>query len=315
MFDRVALIAACKEHGTVARVVVADVAGSAPREVGAAMLVWDGGQSGTIGGGALEYELARTALNDADKMTRHALGPDMGQCCGGSVHILTEVYDLKRAEALATDIIVRGKGDPPLQIEKLLTEARNQGQAPLPQRVGSWFIEPVQKPSNDLWIWGAGHVGRALVNVLSPLAGFKITWVDTDINRFPHNVPSGATALPAKDPTHAIPYASVHSHHLILTYSHNIDLDLCHGLLGHGFASCGLIGSATKWTRFRKRLSLLGHTDAQISRIMCPIGDPSLGKHPQMIAIGVANQLLKYQIATKTGISSHQTSHRQEATA
>jgi xanthine dehydrogenase accessory factor len=293
MFDRDALIAACQTYGTVARVVVADVAGSAPRETGAAMLVWNGGQSGTIGGGVLEYELANSALVGGDKMTRHALGPDMGQCCGGSVHILTEIYDLARAQALPKDVIVRGDGACPIQMQKLISDARNQGVQPTAQRIGTWFFEPVHKPENNLWIWGAGHVGRALVDVLAPLPNVQITWVDTDLDRYPAEVPDGVTMLPAQQPTDAIPYVNVQSHHLILTYSHTIDLALCHGLLSHGFATCGLIGSATKWARFKKRLTALGHQDAQISRIMCPIGDPSLGKHPQLIAIGVADQLIR----------------------
>ncbi|EPX76367.1 XdhC protein (assists in molybdopterin insertion into xanthine dehydrogenase) [Salipiger mucosus DSM 16094] len=78
----------------------------------------------------------------------------------------------------------------------------------------------------------------------------------------------------------------------MLTYSHEIDFALCHALLEHGFGFAGLIGSDTKWSRFRKRLRQLGHADAQIDRICCPIGQKSLGKHPQAIAIGVAAQLL-----------------------
>ncbi|MBQ0748643.1 MAG: XdhC family protein, partial [Roseovarius sp.] len=81
--------------------------------------------------------------------------------------------------------------------------------------------------------------------------------------------------------------------HVIVTHDHALDLELCHQLLQRPFASAGLIGSATKWARFRQRLAALGHTDAQISRISCPIGDPNLGKHPQAIALGVAAALLK----------------------
>ena len=78
----------------------------------------------------------------------------------------------------------------------------------------------------------------------------------------------------------------------MLTFSHSLDLELCHRLLGHGFRTLGLIGSATKWARFRSRLAALGHAEARIARIRCPIGDPGLGKHPQAIAIGVAADLL-----------------------
>jgi len=144
-----------------------------------------------------------------------------------------------------------------------------------------------------LWVWGAGHVGRALVDVLSPLPEFAITWVDTTAERFPSDIPLGVVPVPAADPALLVPHAPENAQHLILTYSHALDLALCHSLLGHGFAFAGLIGSATKWARFRSRLASLGHSPEQISRITCPIGHPALGKHPQMIAVGVAAQLLR----------------------
>ncbi len=94
-----------------------------------------------------------------------------------------------------------------------------------------------------------------------------------------------------------MPHAPQAAQHLILTYSHEIDFELCHAALPHGFDFCGLIGSGTKWARFRRRLKDLGHTDAQIDRITSPIGAPDLGKHPQAIAIGVAAQLLRHRAA------------------
>lgn len=143
-----------------------------------------------------------------------------------------------------------------------------------------------------VWIWGAGHVGRALIHSLSPLPDLSLTWVDTAQSRFPQDIPPSVHSAVATDPPRLMPHAPVRAHHLILTYSHDIDLALCHAALSHDFASCGVIGSATKWARFRTRLRQLGHSDAQISRIDCPIGDPRLGKHPQAIAIGVAARLL-----------------------
>lgn len=293
MFDRDALIAACKAHGRVVRVVVAAVHGSAPREVGASMCVWEGGQSGTIGGGALEYDLAMAAQGLAqDRVSRHALGPDLGQCCGGAVEVLSEVYDLPRAVALPTDVIARGSGPMPLAVTRLLREARNQGQLPDAARIDGWMVEGVRSPDRPLWIWGAGHVGRALVDVLHRVPGIAITWVDTGAERFPDGVPDGVTIVPATEPARLVPHTPTQADHLILTYSHDLDLSLCHALLTHGFGSAGLIGSATKWARFRKRLRALGHGADQIARITCPIGDPALGKQPHMIAIGVAHRLL-----------------------
>ena len=301
MFDRAGLIAASAAHGRVVRVVVAAVHGSAPREVGAAMLVWADGYSGTIGGGALEYELIHAARTlTQDSRTRHALGPDLGQCCGGAVEVLSEVYSPARARALPTDVIARGPDPMPLSVKRALSLVRNQGHVPDARMQDGWMIEPVQPADRPLWIWGAGHVGRALVDVLHPIPGHRLTWVDTAADRFPDQVPEAVTCVPARDPAALVPHAPAQADHLILTYSHSIDLALCHALLGHGFLSCGLIGSATKWARFRKRLGALGHGDDHIARITCPIGDPTLGKQPHMIAIGVAHRLLMQRLHIQT---------------
>jgi xanthine dehydrogenase accessory factor len=300
-FDLAELDRAVARHGRVVRVVIAQVRGSSPREVGAAMLVWAEGQSGTIGGGALEHqatEAARTMLatGAAARLTRHALGPDLGQCCGGAVQLLAEVYDagklvdLQALEVIARPVITGAQM--PLTVQRVLTRARGQGDAPPVQLIDGWMIEPLDRATLPLWIWGAGHVGRALVAVMAPLPDLAITWVDTGPERFPDTIPAQVTALPAFDPARLVPHAPMGAHHLILTYSHALDLALCHALLDHGFASAGLIGSATKWARFRSRLGDLGHSPSQIARIRCPIGTPSLGKHPQAIAIGVASSLL-----------------------
>ena len=155
------------------------------------------------------------------------------------------------------------------------------------------MIEPVALPATLLWVWGAGHVGRAIVSTAAPLPGIGITWVDTAEERFPETIPEGVRAVPAQDPARLAAHAPVDAHHLVLTYSHALDLALCHALLTRGFASAGLIGSGTKWARFRKRLTALGHSPDRIARIRCPIGDPGLGKHPQAIAIGVAAELIR----------------------
>lgn len=300
MIDRAALETAVKAQGRVARVVIASHAGSSPREVGAAMLVWADGQSGTIGGGALEWQAAadaRAALTTGDRLDRVPLGPALGQCCGGAVVLLTEIWDAGRLATLRDDAYVRPlpgtTGDMPLKLARRLQRARN-GEAPLTtELLQGWMIEPFARPTRPIWVWGAGHVGRALVGVLAPLPGMAITWVDIDAARFPEIVPQGVEMRVAPDPADLVPDAPKAAEHLIVTYSHALDLELCHRLLRHGFARAGLIGSATKWARFRSRLTALGHAPGAVARIDCPMGDPSLGKHPQAIAIGVAAVLLQ----------------------
>jgi xanthine dehydrogenase accessory factor len=300
-FDRAALRATIAAHGPVARVVVAAVEGSTPREAGAAMLVWADGQSGTIGGGALEFaaaERARAALAAGrDRLDRAPLGPALGQCCGGAVTLLTEVWTAARLSALSGDVVVArpvpgGPAAMPLSVSRLLAAARGRGERPAPVLKDGWMVEPILRPARALWVWGAGHVGRAIVTMLAPIPDVAITWVDTAEGRFPEDMPQGVTRLVASNPADLVAYAPREAEHLILTYSHALDLELCHRLLGHGFAACGLIGSRTKWARFRSRLAALGHGEASIARIRCPIGDPGLGKHPQAIAVGVAHQLL-----------------------
>lgn len=296
-FDVDALRRAVKRHGRVTRVVIAALRGSSPREVGAAMLVWQNGQSGTIGGGALEFEAAAAARsqNAAVRLSKHALGPDLGQCCGGAVTLLSEVYDAGTGTDLAGDVVaraVRGPAAIPLSVKRLLTRARAQGVQPDPQLLDGWMIEGVHVPTRPVWIWGAGHVGRALVRVLSPLPDMALTWIDTTPDRFPGQVAENVSVLAVACPSDMVRHAPAHGEHLVATYSHALDLELCDQLLRRGFAFAGLIGSATKWARFRKRLLAMGHGPEQIARITCPMGTPTLGKHPQMIAIGVAAQLL-----------------------
>lgn len=292
-FDLDGLRQAVARHGRVARVAIGAIKGSSPREVGAAMLVWDGGQSGTIGGGALEYRAAQQAFQPG--LHHHPLGPELGQCCGGVVTLVHDIHDAETLAALDGDVIARAVDGKPLSlaVKRRLTAARAQGLRPKPELIDGWMIEPVLRPHRQIWIWGAGHVGREIVSVLAPLPDLALTWVDTSVNRFPADIPEGVTVLPASDPGAVVRHAPREAEHYILTYSHALDLDLCHRLLGHGFAFAGLIGSATKWARFRSRLAALGHGPDRIATLTCPIGDPGLGKHPRMIAIGVAAQILR----------------------
>ncbi|MCF2869663.1 xanthine dehydrogenase accessory protein XdhC [Octadecabacter sp. G9-8] len=232
------------------RVRVQATKGSAPRDTDAQMFVFEDVIEGTIGGGALEWDAIHTArdmlLSGQTEATRNvALGPDMGQCCGGRVTL---------------DYARNVKDEPPL--------------------------------GTPLWIWGAGHVGRAIAHVMAPFNDREITLIDTSVDRMPDNLAPNVAPLVAADPARVVARAPERCDHIIVTYSHDLDLALCDALLRHGFASCGIIGSATKWARFRSRLASMGHGGDEITRIACPIGEPRLGKHPQAIAVGVAAALI-----------------------
>ena len=297
----------CLSRGPVARVVVASVQGSVPREVGAAMLVWADRTEGTIGGGALEFdaiERARAILaSGEDRYDRVPLGPGLGQCCGGAVGLLTEVWSAARLAEPGRVVARPLPGRPtemPLAVRRLVAAARGGGALPAPGIVDGWMVEPVLEPARHIWVWGAGHVGRALVTVLAPFPWVRLHWADSDRARFPEAVPEGARVLIAENPADLVPLAGPEAEHVVLTYSHALDLEICHRVLGRPFRGLGLIGSATKRARFRSRLAALGHEDAQIDRMACPIGDPALGKHPQAIALGVALGILGGEIAVGT---------------
>jgi xanthine dehydrogenase accessory factor len=286
----------------VVRVVIAAHQGSSPREAGAAMLVWADGQSGTIGGGALEHDAsaqarAMLARGEGGAMVRRMpLGPALGQCCGGAVTLVFEPFDQQALAALPLSgayarPVEGGASEMPLGMRNAQRRARGEGVVPV-QLLRGWLIEPVAPTRRALWIWGAGHVGRALVDVLHPLPDFALHWVDFAPERFPPAPPPDLMLHHARDPAALVTEAPRTAEHLIVTYSHALDLDLCHRLLRHGFSAAGLIGSASKWARFQSRLRALGHDPRQIARINCPIGDPALGKHPHAIAIGVAQALL-----------------------
>ena len=148
-------------------------------------------------------------------------------------------------------------------------------------------------PSNvDVFLYGAGHVGRAVAEIVHHLC-CQLYWVDTQENRFPEIIPIGVTKICARSPSHIAAYAPKNSIHLVMTYSHQIDYDVVSCLLSNGhFARCGLIGSETKAARFRSRLLNAGMASEQIERLVCPIGLGEIqGKAPFQIALSIAGQL------------------------
>ena len=291
-----------KSHGKIARVLILKTFGSAPRDEGTTMLIWDSGQFGTIGGGELEYQVTRLAKkiiidNKGSRIKKYSLGPDMGQCCGGAVELLIEILDETKVKFLSVDdgFFARPvfKDEKTLNVQALIKSYRNKSVPIKTLFKDGWLFEPVTKEKELIWIYGAGHVGTAIANILSQLSQFSVTCIDTSQDRYPDNFPKTVEKLITKNPAQIVQYAPLETHHLILTYSHALDLEICHQLLQHNFATAGLIGSKTKWARFKKRLNELDYTFEQINRIICPIGEPSFGKSPYEIAIGVASVLLE----------------------
>jgi xanthine dehydrogenase accessory factor len=244
--------------------------GSAPREAGAWMAVFAKGIEGTIGGGHLEFEAideARRRLAGApgDPVRQYSLGPSLGQCCGG---------------------IMR------LRFERV-------GAADIPDLENR--LAPALAP---LALFGGGHVGKALVNVLAALP-FSVTWIDSRDEIFPEHVATNV-ACEHSDPVQAaVADLPADSRVLIMSFSHAEDLDIVAACLKRrrergDLPYIGLIGSKTKWATFRHRLEERGFTDAELANVICPIGLPGItGKEPEVIAVSVAAQIL--QVAPPAG--------------
>ena len=136
-------------------------------------------------------------------------------------------------------------------------------------------------------LFGAGHVGKALVRMLGELP-CRITWVDSRAEQFPRDPPPNVTIECAETPQYAVDRAPARAAFLVMTHSHALDLTLCERILRRNdFAYFGLIGSATKRAKFTRRFKARGLSDDVIERMVCPIGIPELsGKHPGEIARG-----------------------------
>ncbi len=156
------------------------------------------------------------------------------------------------------------------------------------------YLERVSDADLALVLFGAGHVGKALVQVLSA-APCRVTWVDPRRDIFPAPLPANVHARGLAPPHAAVDEALPGSAFLVMTHSHALDLELCERVLRRtDFAYLGLIGSMSKRRRFEKRLRASGLAAGLIERMVCPIGiDGIVSKHPGAIAVAVAAQLLQ----------------------
>jgi len=278
---------------------VTSTKGSSPRDAGARMLITLKQTWHTIGGGAVEFDImarARKMLASGDngwerQHLTFALGPDMGQCCGGQMSILLEKFSNKeKSDLRALSVAVKSEtilshpldSGPPLSVEP---RSRIPG-----------FSAPIRSPLTPLFIYGAGHVSRALLPRLDGL-GFEIFLVDIDDDRYPADLGDKAKKLLAKAPEAIARHAPLGAAHLVMTHSHSLDEAICLELLTKGgFAYLGLIGSKSKRARFKKRLLAAGVAESMLDLLVCPIGiDEITGKSPSYVALSIAAQLAIWQ--------------------
>jgi xanthine dehydrogenase accessory factor len=302
------LIEALDAEGAGALVSLIKVEGSSPRESGTRMVVRPSGAfNGTIGGGQLEWQ-ALAAAQDALARGRAApvrrtvlLGPDLAQCCGGRVEWLIETFDRRDAPELAALAAAERAG--PLVVRAVRTEDGRLSRRPAPAPAAAGpaietapdgaLVERFGDGSTDLYLFGAGHVGRALVLALAPLP-FRVRWIDQRQEAFPLRAPTNVTMIHSEDPAAELAAAPDGAHVLVMTHSHPLDLAIVSRALGEArFAFVGLIGSATKRARFMSQMRAAGMSKTALDRLTCPIGLPGVeGKEPAIIAAAVAAQLL-----------------------
>lgn len=257
-------------QGAAVLVTVHATRGSVPREVGAWMAVFADTTVATVGGGRLELDAiahARRVLaqpDGHDALVRYALGPSLGQCCGGEVVLHFERVTARDQAALALRLT-----DPQVPVA----------------------------------LFGGGHVGQALVQLLGTLP-MAVTWIDSRDAVFDTaweggSPPDNVRCEHSQPVQAAVADLPAGSRVVIMSFSHAEDLDVAAACLARQRAQgdlpyVGLIGSQTKWASFRQRLQARGFSAAELAHVTCPIGVPGIaGKQPAVIAVAVAAQLLQ----------------------
>lgn len=310
-------------------VTVAGIRGSAPREIGAKMIVTATETIGTIGGGQLEYQSTRVAvgmLQDSDMSLRSfPLGSSMGQCCGGVVEILFEpvaedmpgwlkhlggLYRQRAPAVIATRISQSSPAKLVITEDEVYGASESGGASPDDSLVDrarrllsdqpretvrdvQELYEPVVTSDLNIAVFGAGHVGSAVISALSDL-DCNIRWIDSRRKMF-RQVKNNVRAIEAAEPSLEVAAMPADSYYLVMTHSHAMDFDICDRILRRKDARyCGLIGSLSKRRRFEKRYRQQGMPQALIDQLVCPIGvDGISGKKPAEIAVSAAAEILR----------------------
>jgi xanthine dehydrogenase accessory factor len=232
--------------------------GSVPREAGTRMLVAVDEVLGSIGGGHLELR----AIADARRLLR-------GENVARDQHV-----------ALGPTLGQCCGGALDLRFTLLADDHPAQ-----------W---PAAAPLFHLQLYGAGHVGRAIVRLLAGMA-CQVQWIDEREAEFPPEpLPPHIQRLCVEPVQAEVALAPPGAFFLVLTHSHELDLALAQDILKRDdFGWFGLIGSQTKRARFEHRLAERGIGAATLARMVCPIGLPGItGKQPEVIAVAVVAQML-----------------------
>jgi xanthine dehydrogenase accessory factor len=246
-------------------ITVTQTQGSVPRETGTWMAVMPTDTVGTLGGGNVEFQAiayARQFKEGDEAAKRFALGPSLGQCCGGVMDLSFECIDIAKLNDLQANL---------------------------------------QAAYQPVALFGGGHVGRAITSLLATLP-YRVTWIDSRDEIFPADTSHRITCEHSDPVQSAVVALATGSHVLIMSFSHAEDLEIVQQCLKrqrvkNDLPFIGLIGSKTKWATFQNRLRERGFTDAELAQITCPIGIEGIqGKEPEVIAVAVTAQLLQLHL-------------------
>ena len=272
------------------------------------------------------------AARPAFRSKTFPLGANCGQCCGGVAEILFEAFrgaqpwaarlgehlDAGRSAVVATlihgaapvrKLLITADGyDREGPADELSAKIARTGQrllsrsGPAEKRIMSVsgnvkvpvLFEPVRPPDFNVLLFGAGHVGSAMVRVLGELP-CRVRWIDSRAELMNTTVPDNVVKIVAQEPEVEVAKAPPESYFLVMTHSHPLDQAICNRVLERrDFAYCGLIGSQSKKRRFEKRFRALGFSEAAIRAITCPIGVVGIsGKRPGEIAVAAAAEILR----------------------
>ena len=261
-------------------------------------------------------------------LVRFPLAARLGQCCGGVATVAFAVVDAEMpwldlagaCERTSTACaIVHRLGEPagaPHRVVVTSETARGSlGRASLDAAAvvaararlapggatglvevdgASLFVHVVRPHAFDVALFGNGHVGRALVQVLGALP-CRGRWVDEREHDFPASVPANVEIVATDAPAAEIADAPRGAYLIVMTHSHGLDFDIVEAALERSdWAYLGLIGSKPKRAQFERRLAARGAPGTDLARVTCPIGAQSglASKEPGAIAVGVAAEML-----------------------
>lgn len=302
---------------------------------------------------AVARELLAGRTDPAVRVQRFALGASVGQCCGGVVALafdrITPADHQWVARACAAErngrawlrVVPLGADAPAVAVHVAGAEMSDRGPAALPRAVieaarhlheaqeggaaiaeeaatgRCWLVEAIGAAALPVALFGAGHVGRALVELLGRLP-VSVTWIDSRDDAFPAAPPANTTTVCCDVPEAEIGDLAPGCAALVMTHSHALDFALVRAWLDRGdFGFLGLIGSRAKRASFLQRLRARGYHETALARLVCPIGLPEvIGKEPEVIALAVAAQLMSLRrdpLPPGTGIRSGETALREAA--